>query len=460
MSTTRRVALLLLVLFVGVNAAWLSRDVLVRDGDEEGHVGAAELFLVDLDQGRPGTFLHRALVADMGDYPSLYPATVGLWWWAAGGGPPERPAVRGVSLVWLLLAAGAVGWTCRSLGLGTGALAAATVLHLPLGVGLARHFMPEGALAATVALAVAAACWQRARPTPGRALVLGLALGLGLLTKQTFPLYAAAPVLFAVRWRPSLAWSVLGAGIAAPWVVTNWAEQVAYGAASAGYRGDGGWVAHAAYYPLALGSLALGPVWTTLVTAAAALGWRRHRFAVGLGLVWLVGGMLLLSAVPKKYDRLLVPLLPAAGLIFAAAAAARPRLAPWLLVGAGWTTWLSLDDPDLAEPAAPLVDFEPGCLQRWLRPPVALDPGFGPVLAAAAQAPDGPVLVREGPPIPCGVQTTFDWAYHLGPALRRGGQERPVVTTGDAVLVVDFSPGAVGTAHPVPLLDATYTLSW
>jgi hypothetical protein len=450
----------LALVFVAVNGLWLSQDRLVRDGDEEGHVGAAELFLVDLATGKPGNFLHRAFVADMGDYPSLYPASVGLWWWAAQGGPPERPLVRGFNLVWLLLAAGAVWVSVRSLGLRTGAVAAAAVLHLPLGVGMARHFMPEGALAGTVALAVAAACWQRARPTPGRAIVLGAALGLGLLTKQTFPLYAAVPVLVAVRWRPSLAWAALGAGIAAPWVITNWAEQLEYSTSSAGYRGDAGLWAHATYYPLALAGPALGPVWCVLTGAAAVLGWRRHRPVVLLGLAWLLGGALLLTAVPKKYDRLLVPLLPACGLLFAAAVSARPRTAPLLLFGVAWTTWLSFDDPPLAEPYAPLVDFEPGCLQQWLRPPTTQDLGLAPILAAAAQAPDGPVLVLGGPPIPCDIQTTFDWAYHLGPFLRRGGQERPVVSAGAGELVVDFSPDAQGERHQVPLLDTSYALRW
>ncbi len=452
MTLPRVVAALLAGLFLAVNAAWLASDRLVRDGDEEGHVGAAELFLVDLSQDRVGGFLHRAFVADMGDYPSLFPATVGAWWWAAGGGPPERPAVRAVGLAWLLVGAAGVWLIARHLGLRTGALAAAAALHLPLGVGLARHFMPEGALATTVVLAVAAACWQRTRPTPGRSVLLGVALGLGLLTKQTFPIYAAAPVLAAVRWHRSLLWVPLGALVAAPWLATNWAEQVAYSTASAGYRGDGGLLAHGAYYPLALVGPALGPVWVALAGAGAWLARRRHRGAVGLGLAWLLGGTLLLTAVPKKYDRLLVPLLPGAALLVAAGVATRPRFAPWVLAGAAWTTWLSFDDPALAEPPAPLVDFEPGCLQRWLRPPVPRDLGFAPVLAAAATAPEGPVLVVGGPPIPCDVQTTFDWAYHLGPHLRRGGQERPVVAEGEGALVVDFA----GDEHPVPLLGLSY----
>ena len=37
--------------------AWLRSDALLRDGDEEGHVGAAELFRADLLQGDVAGFV-------------------------------------------------------------------------------------------------------------------------------------------------------------------------------------------------------------------------------------------------------------------------------------------------------------------------------------------------------------------------------------------------------------------
>ncbi len=460
MRPRRSLILVLVLLFAALNGLWLQQDRLVRDGDEEGHVGAAELFLVDLEGHRPGVALHRALVADMGDYPSVYPAVTGTWWWLVGGGPPERPRVRAVNLGWLLLAGLAVVGIARQSGLPAPWLAGALVLHLPLAVGLARHFMPEGALTGAVALAVAAACWQRARPSPARAVVLGLCLALGLLTKQTFPFYAAVPVAMSVRWRPSLAWAALGLALAVPWWVTNWEHQLAYTTSSAGYRGGAGPFAHLGYYPLALFGPALGPVWCLLALGGAVVGWRRHRGAVLLGLGWLVGGVVLMTAVPKKYDRLLVPLLPGAALLVAAGAAARPRWAPVVLGGVAWTAWLSFEDPDLAQPPSPLVDFEPGCLQVWLRPPEPRALGFEPVVAAAAVAPEGPVLVVDDPSIPCSLQTTFDWAYHLGPHLRRSGQERPVVTEGEGAIRVSFAADAGERPHAVELLDTAYALSW
>ena len=454
----RGLAAALVALFVVLNAAWLADDRLVRDGDEEGHVGAAELFAWDLASQRPGAFLKRALWEDMGDYPSAWPALVGSWWHALGGGDPGRPAVRAVST--LVLAGTGVAVAVAAAETGPAALlAGAFALHLPLLAGLGRHFMPEGALAASVALAVAAACHQRRRPTPGRAVLLGLALALGLLTKQTFPLYAAVPVTMAVRWRPSLAWLALGVLAAVPWYGHNVAEQLAYSTASAEYQGGSGFLEHLLYYPRALASLGLGPVWLVAVVVATWAAWdTRHRHVLHLGLAWLFGGMAVLTLVPKKYDRLLAPLLPGAGLILAAGAAARPRTLALGLGGVAWTAWLGFSEDAPHTPPDPLVDFEPGCLQVWLRPPEPRDLGFSAVEAVSSPSDTGGVLVLGAPEIPCEVQTTFGWAYHLGPHLRRAGLERAVyVETADGPvdIVVDFQPGADGTPFEVPLLGLT-----
>ena len=455
----------LILLALAGDAIWLGRDRLIRDGDEEGQVGAAELFLGDLRGGELGGFLRRAAVDDMGDYPSLYPAAAGAWWWAAGGGQPGRPAVRAINLAFLALSAAGVYAAARgAVGAGPALLGAAATLWLPLLAGLGRHFMPEGALAAAVSWAVAAACWQRRRPTPRRALLLGLALAAGLLTKQTFPLYAALPVLACLRWRPSLLAAAAGLALAAPWYAHNALEQLQYVGQSAAYRGGAGPVAHLLFYPRVLLSLALGPAWAALVALALAASARAPggpRRLGGLAAIWLLGGLLALTAVPKKYKRLLAPLLPAAGLAIAAGAAARPRWSPLVLAGAGWTGLLSWVSTPLATPPRAVVDFEPGCLQVWLRPPDPRDPGFAAIGAAAAAAPAGPLRLIEPPEIPCAVQTTHGWGYHLGPWLRREGLDRRILIgddAGDAALIVDFTPGAAGELHRLELLDTRYAI--
>jgi hypothetical protein len=450
---------LLLLAFLGLNAAWLGQDRMVRDGDEEGHVGAAEMFRWDLQQRAPGQFLKRALVEDMGDYPSLYPATVGLWWWAMDG-LPGRPAVRGVNLGFLLLTAASVAGTALLLRVdrGPALLGGSSVLFLPLNAGIARHFMPEGALVAAVALAILAAAWQRRRPGWGSALLLGLSLGLGLLTKQTFPLYAGLPVLLLLRWDRSLLAAPAGALIAGPWLWNNLGEQLGYAGGSVGYEA-GGWLDHALYYPLALWQPALGPVWLVLLALGGLLGFqRRLRSPVVLGLAWLVGGVLVLSLIPKKYDRLLAPLLPATGLVLAAAVDRRRGLSVGVLLGAGWTLAASHHELALAGPSPRAEAFHPGCVQVWLRPPIDDDLGLSRVLEFAATRPPGPVRVIDPPEIPCSVQTTHPWSYHLGPYLRRGGQDREILEEGAGTIEVDFRPNAPGERVDLPLLGVGFSL--
>ena len=40
----------------------------------------------------------------------------------------------------------------------------------------------------------------------------------------------------------------------------------------------------------------------------------------------------------------------------------------------------------------------------------------------------GAVLIENDQPIPCAIQTTHNWASHLGPWLRRAGEDREIHT--------------------------------
>ena len=467
----KRLAGAFVVLFLVLNLWWIQTDQLVRDGDEEGHVGAAELFLQDYQQGHFGTAVHRAIVSDqMGDYPSLYPASVGTWWWIMGGGQPNRLSVRGFNLLFLVLAAGAVFTMAGRIKTGPALLGATTVLFLPLSVGIARHFMPEGALAACVALAIAAAVRQRESPSRTSALLLGLALGAGFLTKQTFPLYVLAPLCYLLRPHRSLLWALPGLALAAPWAWNNLIAQGGYLTDSAAYAGDAGLIGHVGFYPTALLSLGLGPVWSVLLAAAVFLGWKsHHRRTLLLGLVWLFGGILLLSFVPKKYARLMVPLLPACGLIFAVAIAAKPQFRHFLLMGVAWTTTASISPRADLSPAQSLVDFEPGQIQSWFRDADRRSLGFEAIRTFAEQNPDLPIVIIDAPEI-MPHQTTHAWDQHLGPWLRREGLDREVYAVRWAepgemprgrYIVVDFSSALPkGTPALVPLLgNQPFTIS-
>ena len=222
-------------------------------------------------------------------------------------------------------------------------MAGALTLSVPLNLGLSRAFMPEGALTALTALTLWAATGLRERRFLMPAVGVGLGLGLAALTKQTAPLFVL-PGLFALaRPGPWIIWAAVGASVAAPWWVVNFEEQRAYAASSVLYEVEASALSQAFYYPRVLWESALGPLWTIIAVVAAALALREtatRRLAV-VALCWTVGGLLLLTLIPKKYDRLAAPLLPGVALVIAAAAATRPRLGVAALGLVGWSGWMS-----------------------------------------------------------------------------------------------------------------------
>jgi 4-amino-4-deoxy-L-arabinose transferase-like glycosyltransferase len=455
--------LMWLVLSIG----WTAADRIVRDGDEEGHVGAAELYLQDLSAGDFAGYATRAWTGrGMGEYPQAYAAAVGGWWWLMGGGNPGRTPVRAFSLLMLLGAAVMTGKIARRFAAPgregvADLIAVGTVLLLPLCNGLARHFMPEGLLVFATAASVWAALRLAERPSPGRALVLGAAIGWGLLSKQTFVLVGAIPLLYLVanplrRHPRSVLFIALGlAAVAGPWVATHLGAQVGYLTDSAVGHGNASVWAHIAYYPWSAAWLGLGPPLTLAAGAAAIHCWRRpDRRAFMLGLAWLIGGMVLLALLPKKYPRLIAPLLPAVAIWIAVAVTHLERPSRWLAGGSalsiGWLVWASVSALPLSW-APPGVD--PGCPQQWLRPPIADDLGLSAVEHAVASQQLQTIGVIDPPEIPCTVQTTPGWMSHLGPHLRRAGHEVRIVSGASpaADLIIDWR-GGPGQPVEVPSL--------
>ena len=444
---------------------WIRADRVLRDGDEEGHVGAAELFLSDFNQGSLLGFFERLMLGPMGEYPQLFTAIAGAWWWAMGGGDPAQVAVRAVCLVSLPVTALAAGRIAARLGprsesTGVEFWTVVMVLSLPLSNGLTRHFMPESAVATATVLAVLCALRWAERPSVSRSIQLGIVLGLGVLSKQTFVLGAAAPVAWAMlprlrSDRARLALVVLSAvAVAGPWWAANGDQQVGYASASvAGHGGFDAW-AHAWFYPRSLALLGLGPVLTIGLLFAA---WRgRGNKAWALCAVWFGVGALILLGIPKKYPRLLLPLLPAVPILICAAwRPSRGAVRSIALLAAAWTTWASVSALPL-HVRSPGVD--PGCPQQWIRPAIQSDLG----LTAAADwldgAGSGDVLVLGDPAVPCAVQTTHDWSRHLGPLLRRRGTERAVHTDPDRAHRFVLEWIETGAATPVEALGIGFDI--
>lgn len=459
-------ALVLLYLVGGV--LWLQADLLIFDGDEAGHVGAAELLAAMWREGRGAEALATTFAGSMGVYPPLYAGMVGAWWALLGSGEPTRVAVQGLNLLWPLLAALAVHRLARPSGRWAALAGAAAVLALPLLTGLGRHFMLEGALAAAVAWAVVALEAARARPTAPRLVLLGLMVGLAYLCKQTAPLYLLPVILVRVPYRPvSLVALACAVAVAAPWTVINAGEQLGYGSASASGTPGLGLLWHLGFYPWSLLLVAVGPALLLLAGLGIAAGLRavepERRALLWLSLAWLLGSVALLVIVPRKYPRLLAPALPAVGLLVALAVARWRRgwrggaVALLLLLALGWTTWGSLRPLPVPTSARVLDDR---CPQVWLRPPVADDLGLAAVVDAVRHSRPGPVRIVGTAEIPCHLQTTHDWSSHIGPALRFAGVDRELITEPDdqreAALVISWE-GAVegyeGELLEVPALE-------
>ena len=88
-----------------LNIHWIKSDSLIRDGDEEGHVGAMELFKeYGLEK-----WLIEMWSGHYGEYPSLFAGIMGGWWRFItnlnGVTPPDSIWIRGVLPFTVLLTA-------------------------------------------------------------------------------------------------------------------------------------------------------------------------------------------------------------------------------------------------------------------------------------------------------------------------------------------------------------------
>jgi hypothetical protein len=437
-------------LYLLLNGLWLEADRLVFDGDEAGHVGAAELLAALWREGRLGEALGTTLAGRMGVYPPLYAGVVGAWWALWGLGDPTAVVVQGLNLLWPVLAALAVARLARPLGPRPMLAALLAVLALPLLCGLGRHFMLEGALAAAVAWAVVALESARARPTALRMALLGLALGLAYLVKQTAPLYLLPVVVLRLPRRANVLVALgVAALLAAPWTFLNLEQQLGYGGESAAGTPGIALLWHLGFYPWSLLWVAAGPALVALGLAGVVAGWRSQppqREGLWIAAAWLVGSLLLLCLVPRKYPRLLAPALPALGLWVALAFARWRRgwrawaLGLGLLGAVGWTAAGSLWRLPVPDSARVLDDR---CPQVWLRPPSPVDLGLAQAVHAVRHSRPGPVRVVGDLEIPCALQTTHAWSAHIGPALRFAGVDRNLAFEGDEPSSAALEPAAL-----------------
>jgi hypothetical protein len=165
-------------------------------------------------------------------------------------------------------------------------------------------------------------------------------------------------------------------------------------------------------------------------SSALAATWSRHA-RIGLPLTLALAGLLLLILLPKKYPRLLVPLLPL-GACWLAAHLARwsppHRGAALGLLGLSLlanTFALGPLSAGLGVTRLGLVDVDERCFQSWVEPPSAPGLDWDNLLLLLESAGGKETEYRVGaakwPVPPCSYQTTHDLGQHLRVRVRRRG---------------------------------------
>jgi 4-amino-4-deoxy-L-arabinose transferase-like glycosyltransferase len=217
------------VAFLAITAVWLALDDRALDFDNGRHVLRSFEFRDRLAEWH----LLEPYTAE-GDYPPLV-HLVG----AAGtliGGVEVSPPILAINLVFVpLLVAGLYGAGRKAFGPRAGVLAAAFGLACPVIISQFHVGLVDAPATALVAVSVWLLLESERFANWRYAGLAGLAVGLGMLTKQTFPLFLAGFVAVALlrggwrHWRGLVAFAIPPLVLAAPWYIgqlTRFTESV------------------------------------------------------------------------------------------------------------------------------------------------------------------------------------------------------------------------------------------
>ena len=424
-----------------INLQWMVKDKLLRDGDEEGHVGAMELFKdMWIEDGLYIWFI-EIWHGDYGEYPPLFAGLMGAWWGVItqifGTTPPSDILIRSGLLIWPLLTALATAriafllkWEWRLAGLAT--------LLTPLTVGVGRHFMLEPMMTALSTMSIAAAFEWKERPTIPMAILTGCLLGLGALTKQTM-IVVAPIVILSCFIRSSARWHLLWIAlpcllIISPWFIEQMEAQEQYITMSIEGKQDTGLWDHVGFYP---------------VTIFYSLGLLVPMFGLFKNIIWKklpipvwswLATLVLFILIPKQYPRLLLPWIPVIPLLWAAGAiriqnrslqyitlffctgigfiGLQPQLDFQKSLQTGYEKWI-------------FAKIDDGCPQVWIRNPSDNDGDLSTIIQHLDDTMKKTIAISGNPQIPCHIQTTHEWRYHLEPYLRRRDIDVNIVDVSD-----------------------------
>ena len=226
-----------LVLFHAANNwIWLTENVTSTGWDKPRHLARA-LSYSDMLSSPTIQSLFTLMINDP-VRPPLFPASATIMYKLFGTSADAATMVNVIYMAIALAATYGIGkrWGGRRLGM----VAVALLAFFPMFYSMSRYFYLEFALTAMVALTVYLLLASEGFERRGTSLLFGLSLGLGLLTKRTFAIFAVGPVLAVVltsgllpalwqrlKKRPKLYWKqalvALAGGLipAAIWYLPN-----------------------------------------------------------------------------------------------------------------------------------------------------------------------------------------------------------------------------------------------
>jgi Dolichyl-phosphate-mannose-protein mannosyltransferase len=319
----------LIVFFGSSSLLWISRNSRPPGPDTAAEIRTALEFSRPLShlsaQGLREAFRNHGLVA----YPPLQQILIGIQFALFRPSIDWAPAANLFWMVIFSLAAYGIG--ARFISPAAGLLTVFLTLSMTLVASFMREVSLEIALMALVTTSIYLLLCSEHFTKGGPSLALGLVAGLGLLTKESFPIYLFFPALFVFLRKPSristksLVWGLSGAAvalaIAAAWYAPHWGDVKALYALNrrqAVMEHDPmGWnLAAALFYPNALLNYYLNPLLAVLLLTSLVRDWKKTGEAMQLALVWLLGGYFILTfLIANKDVRHFVPCAPALALI-------------------------------------------------------------------------------------------------------------------------------------------------
>jgi 4-amino-4-deoxy-L-arabinose transferase-like glycosyltransferase len=335
--------------FIGVTVWWLTQDNRVPDFDEGHHL----LFAYEVHQ-QLATGDLAGPFTNFNNYPPLVHIVGALAVFIAG--MHESAVILSDNIVFLpLLVGGCYGVATIAFGRRAGLLAALFALGTPMIVSEMREYYVDPGEAAMVAISAWAILASRRFERVWMSLLAGVLCGIGMLSKETFPLFLVGLILVVLlrggwrNWRGLLAFVAAGAALGLPWYIDHYTalNGLTSGATSVP-TATGPANATGVYPPRISGTNAAWYLWSMLnhqllapltllfATGTGLAAWRfaRRRDSQDLAPELIIGG--LVGYLGVTYINLKDPRYSLPALVYMAVlatgwiATARPRLRTWL----------------------------------------------------------------------------------------------------------------------------------